>query len=276
MMTNASAPDPHPLHAYIARLIADRLKERHVVVIYDKNEELRPFFAELTSELAWDGLVPVRVGYRTPKLCIFDGSFLKVRFLVEPVTCGEEPEDTLIYIPGLERDEKGSLLMELEKGGDLYRPPALKQLARYLLRARFTDVAIDEMLKSDALRYADFARMSQDDGANDGPSLLKGIFGVTDSLSILTEWLAEARHDAEITAKGADGELRTIVNARLGCNLSENADHARMRANVARYVLANVFRSNLSPKAKLPLITEQSLRNIGSVVGRSVPGHRRD
>ncbi len=133
--------DPHPLHAYIARLIADRLKERQVVVIYDKNEELRCFFGELTSEPATDALVTVRVGYRTPKLCIYDGSFLKVRFLVEPVTCDEIPEDTLIYIPGLERDEKGSLLMELEKAGDLYRPPALKQLARNVLRKRFTDVA---------------------------------------------------------------------------------------------------------------------------------------
>ncbi len=218
-MTTADTADPHPLHAYIARLIADRLKERHVVVIYDKNEELRPFFAELTSEPATDGLVKVRVGYRTPHLCIYDGSFLKVRFLVEPVTCGEVPEDTLIYIPGRERDETSSLLMELEKGGDLYRVPALKRLTREVLRKRYTDVAIDEMLKSDAPRYVDFARMSQDDGASDGPSLLKGIFDSTDSLAILTEWLADSGHDAEIVAKGADGELRTLANARLGLSL---------------------------------------------------------
>ena len=137
-MTTSESADPHPLHAYIARLIADRLKERHIVVIYDKNEELRPFFAELTSEPATEALVPVRVGYRTPKLCIYDGSFLKVRFLVEPVTSGEVPEDTLIYIPGRERDETGSLLMELEKGGDLYRPPALKRLVREVLAAEET------------------------------------------------------------------------------------------------------------------------------------------
>lgn len=261
-MTTADTADPHPLHAYIARLIADRLKERHVVVIYDKNEELSPFFAVLTSEPATDGLVKVRVGYRTPHLCIYDGSFLKVRFLVEPMTCGEVPEDTLIYIPGRERDETGSLLMELEKGGDLYRPPALKRLAREVLRQRFTDVVIDEMLKSDALRYADFARMSQDDGASDGPSLLKGIFGVTDSLSILTEWMADTGHDAEIAAKGAEGELRALANARLGAGLPDSADLSRMRANIGRYVLVNAFRSDLSPKAKLPATADQALRGI--------------
>lgn len=263
MSTNANT-DRHPLHGYLARLIADRLKERHVVVIYDKNEELRPFFAELTSDPATDALVSVRVGYRTPKLCIYDGSFLKVRFLVEPVTCGELPEDTLIYIPGIERDETGSLLMELEKAGDLYRPPALKQLARNVLRKRFTDVAIDEMLRSDALRYVDFASMSKDDGASDGPSLLKGIFDSTDSLAILTEWLANAGYDAEIVAKGADGELRTLANARLGLSLPENPDLPRMRANTARYVLANEFRSDLSAKAKLPTAADQGLHPIAA------------
>jgi hypothetical protein len=261
-MTTDDTADPHPLHAYIARLIADRLKERHVVVIYDKNEELRPFFAELTSEPATDALVKVRVGYRTPRLCIYDGSFLKVRFLVEPVTCGEVPEDTLIYVPGRQRDETGSLLMELEKGGDLYRPPALKRLAREVLRKRFTDVAIDEMLKSDALRYADFARMSQEDGASDGPSLLKGIFGVTDSLSILTEWLADAGHDAEIAAKGAESELRTLAHTRLGASLPDGADLSRMRSNLGRHVLTNAFRADLSPKAKLPTSVDQALRAI--------------
>ncbi|SDO87075.1 PglZ domain-containing protein [Filomicrobium insigne] len=263
-MTTAETADPHPLHVYIARLIADRLKERHVVVIYDKNEELRPFFAELTTEPATDALVAVRVGYRTPHLCVYDGSFLKVRFLVEPVTGGEVPEDTLIYVPGRERDEQGSLLMELEKGGDLYRVPALKQLARNVLRKRFTDVAIDEMLKSDALRYSDFARMSQDDGAAEGPSLLKGIFGVTDSLSILTEWLANSVHDAEIVAKGAEAELRGLADARLGTSLPQDADMARLRANVARHVLANEFRSDLSPKAKLTAAAQQALSGIAA------------
>jgi len=261
-MTKAQDADPHPLHTYIAGLIAEKIKNRHVVVIYDKNEELRPFFQELTTAPATDDLVTVRVGYRTPKLCVFGGSYLKVRFLVEPVTCGETPEDTLIYVPGVERDEKGSLFMELEKAGECYRPPALKQLARNVLRKRFMDVAIDEMLKSDALRYVDYARMSKDDGASDGPSLLKGIFGVTDSLSILTEWLTDTGHDAEIQGKGATDELRTLARTRVGIDLAGGADLARMRANVGRHVLANEFRADLAPNAKVGSGAEQALRGI--------------
>jgi hypothetical protein len=147
----------HPLHSYIAGQIAGHIKDRHVVIIYDQNEELRPFFRELSGDPATDELKTVTVGQRTAKLCVFDGSFLKVRFAVELATNGEIPEDALIYVPGLKRGDKGSLLMELEKAGTCYRPPALKQLARIVLRRRFTDVAIDEMLKSDALAYADFA-----------------------------------------------------------------------------------------------------------------------
>src|ERR1700686_945504 len=179
---------PHLLHEYIAGQIADQIRNRHVVVIYDRNEELRPFFQELQGGAASEGLTRVSIGKRDAKLCVFDGSFLKVRSAVEPVTNRDSPEDVVIYLPGIGRDDKGSVLMELEKAGTCYRPQALKQIARNVLHRRFTDVAIDEMLRSDALTYADYARMSVDDGSSDGPSILKGIFGVTDSQAILTAW----------------------------------------------------------------------------------------
>jgi hypothetical protein len=252
----------HPLHGYIAGQIAGHIKDRHVVIIYDQNEELRPFFRELTGDPATDELKTVTVGQRTAKLCVFDGSFLKVRFAVEPATNGETPKDALIYVPGLKRDDKGSLLMELEKAGTCYRPPALKQLARIVLRRRFTDVAIDEMLKSDALAHADFARMSVDDGNREGPSLLKGIFGVADSQAILTAWIAEEDHDSEIESKRALGELRTVVRTRLGLDLPDNASLSRLRAITARFTLANEFRSGLLPAAELAGQAIDGLRTV--------------
>lgn len=264
-MTTAETADPHPLHSYIAGQIAEKLKDRHIVVLYDKKQELRPFFDELTSEPATKALVSVRVAYLTPKLCVYDGSFLQVRFLVEPVTSGELPEDVLIYVPGVERDDGGSLLMELEKAGAHYRPPALKQIARNVLRKRYLDTHIDDMLKSDALRYVDYARMSQDDGSSDGPSLLKGIFGVIDSLSILTEWLADTGYDAEIVAKAAVGELCGLMRAKLGLDVAETPDLARLRANAARYVFANEFRSDLDSNAKLSTRASQGLRSVAEL-----------
>jgi hypothetical protein len=206
----------HPLYDYIANQIADRLKERRVVVMYDKREELRPFFTEMLGG-ASDGVVaPVIVGQRAAKGYVFDGSFLKTRFTVEDATGGDQPDEIVIYIPGLERDAKGSLLMELEKAGTYYAQPALKQFARLVLRKRFTDVAIDEMLKADSLTYTDLARMAQDEAAAEGASLLKGVFRNSDTTAILTEWIAEPKNDGDLETKGALGELRAAVLARLG------------------------------------------------------------
>ena len=144
----------HPLHDYIASQISERLKARGVVVMYDKREELRPFFSEIAGSAYIDGtLIPITIGKQNAKLYVFDGSFLKVRFTVEEITNGDQPGQLVIYVPSLDRDAKGSLLMELEKAGTFYSQPALKQFARLVLRKRYTDVAIDDMLKSDSLTY---------------------------------------------------------------------------------------------------------------------------
>ena len=241
----------HPLHDYIAGQIGDRLKARRVVVMYDKREELRPFFKELASEASEGNLVPIRIGQHAAKLHVFDGSFLKTRTIVEDVTHGDQPEHVLVYVPSLDRDAKGSLLMELEKAGTFYPQPVLKQFARLVLRKRFTDVALDEMLKSDSLTYVDLARMTQDESVGEGASLLKSVFGGSDTLAILTTWIGDTEKDSELDAKGALGELRSAALARLGLALPDDGTNARMRAIVARYVLANEFRSDLGDQGKI-------------------------
>jgi hypothetical protein len=240
----------HPLHDYIAGQISDRLKARRVVVMYDKREELRPFFLELAKGAGDGDLLPIKAGALSAKLHIFDGSFLKTRTIVEGVTHGDQPEHVLVYVPSLERDAKGSLLMELEKAGTFYLQPALKQFARLVLRKRFTDVALDDMLKSDSLTYADLSRMAQDDSVGEGASLLKGVFGGSDTLAILTTWIGDTEKDGELDAKGALGELRSTALARLGLTLPDDGTNARMRAIAARYVLANEFRSDLGDHGK--------------------------
>lgn len=240
----------HLLHDYIAGQIGDRLKARRVVVMYDKREELRPFFKELASAAVEGNLMPIKIGQQTAKLHIFDGSYLKTRTVVEGVTHGDQPEHVLVYVPSLDRDAKGSLLMELEKAGTFYPQPALKQFARLVLRKRFTDVALDEMLKSDSLTYVDLARMTQDESVGEGASLLKSVFGGSDTLAILTTWIGDTEKDGELDAKGALGELRSAALARLGLTLPDDGTNARMRAIAARYVLANEFRSDLEGQGK--------------------------
>jgi hypothetical protein len=255
----------HPLHDYIASQISERLKDRGVVVMYDKREELRPFFSELGGSAYVDGtLISVTIGKQYAQLYVFDGSFLKARFTVEEVTNGDQPEQLVIYVPSLDRDAKGSLLMEMEKAGTFYSQPALKQFARLVLRKRYTDVAIDEMLKSDSLTYADLARMAQDDATPNGSSLLKGVFDSSDTTAILTTWIAGAERDGDLEKKGALGELRSVALARLGLTIPEDATSARMRSITARYVLANEFRSDLGENGQVKGPAEATLDSIAA------------
>jgi hypothetical protein len=254
----------HPLHDYIAGQVAERLQDRRVVVMYDKREELRPFFSELVGKPVSGVVTPVTIGNRKATLYIFDGSFLKVRFAVENLTAGDQAEETLIYVPGLERDAKGSLLMELEKAGTYYPQPALRQFARLVLRKRYTDVAIDGMLASDNLAYPELARMAQDDGTAEGASLLKGVFGITDTIAILARWIAEPEIDGDLESKGALAELRSVALAKLGVALPNDATPARMRASVVRYVLANELRADLGPDGGLKASAAAALENTPS------------
>jgi O-antigen/teichoic acid export membrane protein len=81
--------------------------------------------------------------------------------------------------------------MELEKSGIFYLQPALKQFARLVLRKRFTDVALDEMLKSDSLTYTDLARMAQEESVGEGASLLKSVFGGSEYRDCLRGYLGQ-------------------------------------------------------------------------------------
>lgn len=239
----------HPLHDYIAGQIGEKIKDRRIVVMYDEREELAQFFTEVVGATD-EGELPIGVfAGRTATVVRYDGSYLAIRYAVEAYTSGDNPENVVVYLQGLKRDEKGSLLLELEKLGVHYAQPALQQMARLTLRKRFTDVAIDDLVKNGALTYSDFAKLAEDSGAAEGASILKGIFGQSDTLPLIATWILDDSRDAEIQQKGAVEEFRRTVEAKVGLQLPDDASVSRMRSNVARYILANEFRMDLTGAA---------------------------
>jgi PglZ domain len=254
----------HPLHDYVLKQLAEKLKSRKVVVWYDVRREFAPFIAEVrggarTSHEA----VPLTIAGLSARLAEYDGSMFELRAVVEPYVCSDVPECVVLYLPGCERDRRGSVLMELEKAGECYEPQ-LKRLARNVLRQRYTDGVIDEMLAPERITYEDLARASSDTSSSEPPSILKSIFHDTSGNDgLLGAWLASDARDAEIETKEVIRELTKLVLSRLGLQLPEDAALAKLRSITLRYVLANEFRSDLNsvPPAALDNVPTPSTKD---------------
>ena len=238
----------HPLHDYVAKQLVEKLKSRRVVVWYDPRREFAPFVAEMRgSARTSDEAVSLVVAGLSARLTEYDGSMFELRAVVEPLVCADAPlEYVIVYLPGCERDRHGSVLMELEKAGDCYEPQ-LKRLARNVLRQRYTDGVIDEMLAPERISYEDLARATSHTSTAEPPSVLKSIFhGAFGNEGIIASWLASDERDAEIEAKEATRELTKLVRSKLGLELPGDAALPKLRSITLRYCLAGEFRCDLS------------------------------
>lgn len=238
----------HPLHDYVAKQLADKLKSRRLVVWYDERGEFQPFVDEVRGgPRSASDPVPVVLGGMNASLAEYAGSIFELRAVVEPHVSSDAPGAVIIYMPNVARDRHASVLMELEKAGTTWEPQ-LKQLAKNVLLQKYTLGVVDEMLPFDRkVSYEDLARAAAGDSGAEPPSILKSIFhdaGGNDAL--MANWLVSDARDAEITSKEATRELTKLVKARLGLELQPDAPLAKLRAITIRYVLAGEFRLDLS------------------------------
>ncbi|MBV5275816.1 MAG: hypothetical protein JZU52_19990, partial [Lamprocystis purpurea] len=152
-------------------------------------------------------------------------------------------EPLILYLPGISRDHAGSVLMELERGGACYEPQ-LKRLALNVLRQRFTDGQIDEMLRPAAVTYDDIVAFLAQGGQV--ASVLRTLFGGAQGEALLTEWLASDAKDGVLVEKEALPELLKLIRVRLGLELPDGATFSQAREKTCRYVLVNEFRADLA------------------------------
>lgn len=237
----------HPLRDYVEKQLAEKLKNKKLVVWYDQRGEFAPFIGEVRGGPRTSNQpVLVAVAGIAAHLAEYAGSMFELRTVVEPYVNQDVPETVLIYLPGCERDRHSSVLMELEKAGECYEPQ-LKRLARNVLRQRYTDGVIDDILAPERVTYEDLARAASDSSSADPPSILKSIFhDAVGNDGLLAAWLVSDARDADITAKEATRELCKLVRSRLGLELVENTALPKLRAITLRYVLAGEFRSDLN------------------------------
>lgn len=245
----------HPLHEYVAKQLADKIKSRHIVVWYDERGEFQPFVDELRGgpRTASDAIA-VSIAGSAASLAEYGGSMFELRAVAEPHICEDEPNSLVLYLPGVARDRGGSVLMELEKAGTTWEPQ-LKQLAKNILLQKYTLGVVDELLPFERkVSYQDLARAAAGASGAEPPSMLKSVFhDVGGADGLLTAWLVSDARDADIADKDATSELTKLVKARLGLDVAADVPLAKLRAIVLRYVLAGEFRLDLScdPPASL-------------------------
>ena len=271
----------HPLHDYIARQLADRLKNSRIVVWYDERSEFAPFVSELGGgRQAAPEPVEVVLGGSTAKFLEHAGSMFELRAMVEPLACGDIPELTVLYLPGCARDRHGSVLMELEKAGTTWEP-SLKQLAKNVLQRKYTLGQLDELLHPDRkVGYEDLARAAAGGENAEPPSILKGLFREASGHDgLLAAWLGTDDRDEAIREKDASLELAKLIRARLGFQADEKMELGKLRAVTLRYVLVGEFRSDLAcdPPSRLDSVprppTKDEVAAVREVARRLRSGH---
>lgn len=235
----------HPFHAYIATQLLTLLSKRRFVVFYDPREEFLPFFDELEStESTQENLPRFLIGDEPVLFARYTGSFFALKAAAEPIMRKNSPEPLILYVPGEQRDRRTSVLMEFEEAGDCYEPQ-LKKLARIVLRKRLTDGDIDEILAPDNFGYTDIVNVLKQRKGTDA-SLLKVVLGDGSSEELLAKWLSSQGYDTPLESKGASAELFKLVKARLGFELVPETSLGKARHQVARFVLINEFRHDLT------------------------------
>lgn len=256
------------LHDYIADQLSRRVAKSQVVVWFDPRREFVDFVDEL--EQAGDNAIVLdgsQVGFH-----IYSGSFFELRFAIEPVVGMDAPPPTVVYLPGVERDHTGSVLMELESAGDRWEPQ-LKRLARNALRTRFTDGVIDDLLSKDNVTYLDVVAASGAAGGTEAPSILKTILGPGSSESMLARWLLDESLDGQVAEKQAKPELIKLARARLGQGLDPDVPLDKLRSVVGRFVLATEFRTDFTGSepgqlGQIPVAAADAQRNARDIASR--------
>ena len=267
----------NPFPQYLEKLLTEHLKKRRVAVWYDTRKEFGPFVDALpTQGDPENGIYRVTIGDLTVSLARFEGSFFGIKATVEPLVDMDQPDPLLLYIPGVPRDLKGSVLMELEKGGECFEWQ-LKRLARFcMLEKGDSDGVIDNMLAPENITYQDIVSFLTREGHED-PSILKMLFNdVKDNASLLAHWLCDPGMDDKILAKGAQLELFLLLSSRLGLEMPDPTTLEDAREKTLRYVLVGEFRDDLScdPPATVAMIPEPQNRDLLSLLRKTARAMR--
>jgi hypothetical protein len=246
-------------HDHLSRQLADKLLRRRIVVWYDEHEEFVDFIEELSAGAVTENAMhPVRVGEVDATLARLRDAVISLRLDLESRVAKDWPDPLLVYLPGEARPPKFSMLMEMEKAGECIGTTSawrLKGQARTCLAKHYTDGKIDELLKTEALSYADVQAMLKHGDGVHGVSPLKLLYPDMKFADLLAAWIVDPAADGNVLSRGAFDELVTLITSRAGLVVQGSAGLDELRERLVRHVLLAEFRGDLGGAAPAALAT---------------------
>jgi hypothetical protein len=238
----------------LVQLIAKQVGEKGLVVWYD-------------PEQAYSTAAAVLPIPNTTVAC-YDGSFVKLRKEVDHLLNEGHPPRLVVYVP-MERTDTNSALIELDCAGVIMQPrqqpPAcntrLSVVARNALKSILGEdqvAEIERQAEAGKLSLADLDSLA-DKGKDISTGLLTLIFGSANPQEVALAFLHSGQFDEGISKKGAQKELRHLLQVSFDIELPAAEALSNWRVRLGRHALLTDLFAALkkvpSSLASLPVAT---------------------
>ena len=216
----------------LVQLIARQVDDKGLVVWYDPEQAYGAAAAELHLPNA--------------TVARYDGSFLKLRKEIDHLLNDGQPPRLVVYVP-IERTETHSALIELDCAGVIMQPrqqpPAcntrLSVVGRNALKPMLGEdqvAEIERQVESGKLSLADLNSLAEQ-GIDISAGVLKLIFGSANPQEVALAFLHRKQRDEEVGKKGAQKELRHLLQIGFDIELSAIESLSKWRVQLGRHVL---------------------------------------
>lgn len=228
---------------FILNFVREKINEYKFVVWYDPDL----VYGNLLSELRVDDI----------HIFKYDGSFLELRYKIEPYLKDFLDLKVLIYLP-IERIKDSSPMIEAEVLGVILEPSGAKGrntrltiLAKKALKSIIPPDNLNKICKDVELckiKLKDLDKLAEEGTGEFG--VIKLIFGTSDIVEVVLSVVGSNQYDNEIKKRQVVSELLNLFKFRIGFK-SSSSSFADIKDELVRYILVSDFIASIGGLRKV-------------------------
>ena len=220
---------------FLSQFIRKQMDGHGIVVWYDPQNNYNTIIDNLTLK----GIPVLK----------FQGSFIQIRFELEPYLSQNETPKVLVYIP-MDRSETNYALIEAEVAGCFLTPghsdadknTSLEHLAYRILK-NIIPAELENFIRK--VQAGEYGLQDIDYAASRGygkkTGTLEMVFNSSDPVTILFLFLSNEHKDEVLQHKNALEELKKLIHDQLGISVNNLTTYKDIRNFLWRVVLINDF-----------------------------------